>query len=860
MTRLNSIILAGLSVGLVFMASCSEENPWGGPESQGGVNLAFSTDSRVMRNTRADDNVSPVVPGNDSFNVTFTKSDGSYSKTWRGVESFNRESYFPIGDYTLAVTSGNIEEEGFSSPCFKGTADVHVSPGVETPVKVVATLANAMVSVRYTKEFTDNFPQYSAAVQTSGHDWIVFAQTEDRPAYVAPGGEVALKLTMTDASGQQVTIQPASFEAQPRRHYVVTIGVTGNVASGDLALDIEFDEDVVADTVSVSLGDELFSAQPPSLKPIGFTPGTALTGFEGSTAPGTEFHAFAFGGLKSARLTVISSDYTPSFGGTVELVNAPSLTQTQLATEGIVCSGFFNNPDKMGVVDLSRFIGAVPAGSYKVRMEVADAMTRLSEPLEIEVVRTPVVLEFGESPAIPFMSSEAIIKVETNNPDIAGQLKFKLPDASNRMVDSEPVNVSTTSSATVQGATHTLTFTLPLQPQVRTTVDVIMTLGRKQRQTGVSMVIPEITLIPDAYSRRVQIKVETSGAEASGIADNLVFYNGASQIPSSNVRHLGAGDIVEIQGLTPDSHYPSLSAKLGTVAFAVPAFDTEQETGVPNGNFASVFETVNIFPIQVGGMYKVGAYDYYNRTTLKRSEALGWASLNQKTCYTGSSPMNTWFAVPQVFVESGAAVIRSVGYNHSGTVPAKTGSFFSATYYNTSAPAESQFVKEAGEMFLGSYSYNGAETRTDGVVFGSRPCLVSFRYKYEPIASEKGEALVEITDEAGNVLASAHKVLDAANAFTTVEMPLSGYPFAVKAAAIKVSFRSVQKGVTPSLKIPSGSELMEPGVSLNFDFYYTLSPNNYHALATGSVLTVDDVSVSYATPMATSPKRVKNKK
>ena len=289
------------SVGLV---SCSDESPWSGSDSEGGINLNFSSDARVVRQTRADDNVSPVVPDGNQFAVNLSKSDGSYSKDWNSIEAFNRETSFPIGDYTLTASYGDIDAEGFSNPYYKGQTDVHVSPGAVTDATVVATLANAMVSIRYTDEFKSNFAAYSSSIQTEGHSWVVFAQDEDRPAYVAPS-EVKLDLQLTNDAGKVVNIQPASFTALARHHYVVTIGVSPDSATGDVVLDIQFDDDVVAETVAVSLGDELFNAPAPSVKTKGFEPGTALDAYEYASFKGdAQFDVFAFGGLKSATINV----------------------------------------------------------------------------------------------------------------------------------------------------------------------------------------------------------------------------------------------------------------------------------------------------------------------------------------------------------------------------------------------------------------------------------------------------------------------------------------------------------------------------------------------------------------------------
>lgn len=842
------------AVSSLGLSSCSDESPWAGSDTEGGINLQFSADGRVMRQTRADDSVSPLVPEANSFAVNLSKLDGSYSKNWSSVESFNRETSFPMGDYSLTASYGDVDTEGFDNPCFKGTTDVHVSPGAETQANVVATLANAMVSIRYTDAFADNFPAYSASIQTEGHNWVVFAQNETRPAYVSPS-EVKLNISLTNDAGERVTIEPASFTALARHHYVVTIDVEGNTASGSLALNVVFDDDVVAETVNVSLGDELFSAPAPTVTPQGFTPGETVSAFEYAAQKNKyEMHAFAFGGLKSATLNVVSSNgYTPVFGRTVELVNADALTQQQLISAGVDAAGFYRNVDKMGVVNLSGFISKLPAGTYDIELHVVDAMTRTSEPVKMTVALTAVDFEFATPVKAEFMASEIRVDIVTNCQDIKNQLKFKAPDAQNRMVEAPVKSVTEVSAA---AGSYRFSYVLGVSPQPRSEIDVEAYLNDRVRQVKVPMADPEYSVEVDAFARKVVLKIEGADeAQTRHIRNNLTFYNGADAIPTANVSHSADG-LVTIIGLQPSSTYSSLQCVYGKSRKQVPEFTTEAETALTNGNFTSTAETLNFSNIQVGGKYKAGAFDYYNRSSIVRSEANGWASVNALTCSASANTKNTWFMVPSTYAENGEVVIRSVGYHHNGVEPAKSGSFFNTNYYCENAPADNQLMKASGELFLGSY---GA-TRVDGINFPTRPSSLSFRYRYAPVNGELAEAYVKVLDASGTVIAQGSSKLVAAASMQSVSVPLTGYAFGKKASKIMVCFRSTESGVTPKVNIPSGSALKENDVHLNTDYYWTLGANDYHALAVGSVLTVDDVTLGYEATVTPAKSKRRNAK
>lgn len=845
------LLLAAVAVSF-GLASCSDESPWRGSDTEGGINLEFSSDARVMRQTRADDSVSPFVPAADHFSVSLTKSDGTFTKTWTGVESFNRETAFAIGDYTLAAFYGDAESEGFECPFYKGSADVHVSPGAVTDATVVATLANSMVSIRYTDKFNENFSDYSSSVQTEGHDWVVFAKSETRPAYIA-SSDVKVKVRLTNDAGKTVEVVPAQFTAQPRHHYVVTLDV--EETAGGLALDVVFDDDVVAETVEISLTDELFSAPAPTVTAKGFDAPTPVETFEfAEQAAKPEFHCFAFGGLRQATLNVVSSnDYSPAFGRRVELVGADELTQAQLASEGVDCAGFFRNVDKMGVVNIKGFVESLPAGTYEISLEIEDQATRVSEPVKMNLTVKPVTFSLEAPIKADFLGTELTVDVLTNCADIRNKVTFKVPDGSNRMVPAEIKSVTQVDGTRAEGQVR-LRYVLAMSARAQALIDVEAHLRNRVAETKVSMTEPEYTITPDAFARKVVLRIDATDQQTTKfLRDNLVYYNGDTQIPSSNVAH-GADGLITISSLDPSIQYLQLKAKVAAFVKAVPEFTTEAEADVPNGTFTASTQTIDIDPINSGGQYSGVAKNpfgaplksYYLISSIVRSTPDSWANVNANTCYTGSQNMNTWFVVPSTWEENGQTVLRSVGYSHNGKTPAtyeKTG-----VYYCQNAPSDADLQKAAGELFLGSYSFNGSESRTDGMAWSSRPATLSFDYTYAPYNNERGEAYVRIFDASGKVIAHQTIYLAASSTMTTKTVALTGYPFGVKAAKIELGFRSTESGVAPAVYIPKGEELKETAVNAGTftrPGSHPISANNYRAVATGSKLVIDNVKLGY---------------
>jgi len=202
-------------------------------------------------------------------------------------------------------------------------------------------------------------------------------------------------------------------------------------------------------------------------------------------------------------------------------------------------------------------------------------------------------------------------------------------------------------------------------------------------------------------------------------------------------------------------------------------------------------------------------------------------------------------------MENGITTIRSVGYSHNGKTPSETGSVASTTYYNTNSPSDAEFDKSAGELFLGSYSYDSSgEDRVDGIAFASRPLSVSFDYEYSSVNNEKGEVYIAVYDKDNNVINEKIEYLSTATAgMVKKNIELDKYDFGKKAAKLVLCFKSTQTGVSPTINIPTGSALNE-GTGLESA---TIAANQYKAVAIGSKLRIDNVKFGYEAPGASTP-------
>ncbi len=847
-----------------ILGGCAgDDNPWQSSTDGGSLRLSLSADGNIAASTRADDTKATIIPAAADFGVSLSRTDGSFNKKWNLLEEFNKEELFPIGEYKIEAFYGDRDVEGFENPWFYASDNVAVTAGDQKNVSLTATLANSMVSIRYTDEFKSNFTSYSAAIRSTGHDYVVFAQNEDRPAYMAPS-QIELNLTLTNASGKKVTLQPAGFRAEARRHYIVKIGVNGASSTGNLTLDVQFEEDVVSETVEVPLGDELFEAPAPSVVAKDFTDGETMSAFESFTPRGNpRYEVYAFGGLKEVVLTLNqSSTYHSPFGSEVQLVGASAIDQANVTASGIEVTGLFRNPDKMGIVALKNFLAKLPIGSHTVTLVAKDVQTRVSEPVKLHVVVSAVDIRIEPVANMEYRGTEGEIYLSTNSPDVRDRVAFKVTVDER---DAEILEITDLSSAE---GTATLPYKYKYKvktPELRLESSPLKAYygssADPRAETRLVVDFPKYDILVDPFAKKVKLKVVPEDAsKLSQITSDIVIISNGRQVDENRVQKNLTTGIINVFDLTESTTYSNVEFALSNASnprTAIPTFTTESIVDVPNGSFAETHKTLSISNLTVGGGFRVSPVNYNVTSSIDRSEPVGWSSVNAKTCYSGAANINSWFVVPSTFSENGYVVIRSVGYNHNGRTPDRSGGAFSTTYYCTNTPGEAGLDKSIGELFLGSYSYDSnGEHRNDGIDFGSRPLTLTFKYRYTPVNNEVAEAYIKVFNSSGKEISQGILRLEASSDIKERTVILDIYDFGEKANTIQLGFKSSASTIrTPSIVIPTGSALNEGGGLRNDN----RSANDYKAFAKGSELIIDDVRLGYDPPATMRPVAKKSK-
>lgn len=864
MERLTSVMRKGsILFCLALLGACADDNPWRFETGEGGISPTITTTTEVRKSVAVRSEGTLEAPDADQFGLTLQKMDGTYSKTWASVSLFPTDEGFKVGTYTMSAAYGNLEDEGFERPYFYGEKQFEVLEDRTTDVEITASLANSMVSIAYTDAFRRYFSDWQAKLHSEGGSYIDFPKQETRPAYLKPG-HVDVALTITKPNGVTATLQPAEFDAEARHHYRITLDVyEGEV--GEAQLVISFDDTLDEENITIDLSDELLTTPAPEVTPQGFTAGEEMQLLE-LTKPSQPVRYFirAKNGITAATMTVQSSVSLP-VGQEFDFCALTSQQNAAIQQSGIKETGLSRNPGTMAQIDLTEFIGKLPAGTHKFTLVVKDKMTKINEPLELTVVSVPLTLELTSVYDSFLGSTDAALVLSTNAADPADGLSIEGVDNYGARQNCPIKSVTEITKAPRRNANgfpvkqYDVQFTLPTSN--RDVKIYVNYKGQKSVEGTVKMVVPEYTVEGDAFAHKTVLKVKgTSDSSTASITKMLRAFVGNTELNVES-RHPEAG-LVIVNGLSAAMQY---NIQTTVLSGSNPEFQcnlvvtTENEDAVPNGDFETLQQTYAETSLNQGGQYTrtLISSAMQNHQAYTISEPTGWASSNAKTLNKNASTKNSWFTLASVFNTSlsfvstqatqggmggssdtpsayqfaaqhgaNAIVIRNTAWDPAGTLPAvdkKTA--VPSGYYSSKIPEIGH--RSAGLFFLGTYSYDGTEVINEGVAFAARPSQLTGYYRYIPDSQDGGEqAVVTVKLMNGNtVIGTGTANLNAADGFTTFTVPITYSLYFLKADKLCIMFKSSNRS-DATIKTTSRAE-------------------RYLQESTGATLVIDNLSFKY---------------
>lgn len=241
------------SLMALTLSACSKEATQSEQEGKGQVTINCKTETMV--DTRA--NISCTTPKFEDFTLKIEGVGNDFTCEYATIDEFNDDNYLHHGTYKATVVAGDITKEGYDKATFVGVKEFSVEARKSSDVYVTAYIANALVKVQVTENFTNYFVGgYNLKLTTAaGHEFDVTEQTE--PIFIAPAaftisGTAVKQPNQSGAEGVTVTLpEYKNQEVKAQTLYTVKMDVE---AAGKATLTITLNDTLVE---SIDIEQEL---------------------------------------------------------------------------------------------------------------------------------------------------------------------------------------------------------------------------------------------------------------------------------------------------------------------------------------------------------------------------------------------------------------------------------------------------------------------------------------------------------------------------------------------------------------------------------------------------------------------------
>lgn len=805
-----------------------------------------STDDKPVTGNVGYIHPSVTVSGADApdvtdFSITVTAADGS-SSSWSSVDEFPLTQGFIAGSYTIEAASGLPQLEGYGYPYYYGEASVAVLADRTAEVTVECERRNVAFFIVRDESFTDDIAESAVILHAYGGGYLDVNYSATEPLYIRQGlTDVLLHFRMRD--GREASVLAARFTTAEGDDVTLTLAATQESATtGTITLSVG------PETFTVELSDELFDTPLPVISTSGFTSDSPLLITEG-IAPDSPvvMTVTSESPLREAVLTVqapalIEHGLQPE----VNLITTDDATRSSLSLAGIVVT---HSADLRSLtID---YTAALPHLLYdasgvmpRLSLIALDELGQLSLPSSLTVNVASAQLSVTDFPSVVYGSAEASVTIAAPSAKFIDNLAIEVSDSDSAW---SPAVITACEPADTDGE-YRVTFDLPAYRESTVKVRFRYMDATFDTRT-LTFTSPDYTIEVDAFAHHALVRVTAASDDIRALVTEAVniYVNGSWAHVYSRQPDTG---ILWITGLQEDTDYTFEATIYGNPVASdftpVVAAHTESPETIPNGDFEDTVEDIIYEGLPSGGYYSqspVPLYNRLNRVDLRVNVPKSpWTTVNAKTFWRSAVNQNSWYLQPSAMessdIISGAVSVRlvSVAFDPAGEdIPPYRQLSEPYISYNPYVPAIA--YRAAGKLFLGSYAYHGGtdESYAEGYPFGARPSAVNGIYRYMPGASAPEDCgRVDIT-VSGYVNGSLQPIATATGRLypsttnATFSVPITYDVFGVKAAAISVMLSS-------SYDIGS--------IDYETANIHT-TPDALSASSTGSVLEVDNVTLSY---------------
>lgn len=194
-----------------------------------------------------------ALPNVDDFKIRVKAEEGAYDKTFTSYATLKNESplFLEAGSYTVTAYSNEYEEQVLGKPCFMASTSLTIVENQISPVDLICTLQQIMISFKCSDEFLSSFknsednPFVLTVTDSNNHSMTVPYEKLNESVYFAPGAAfIKLNLRATTVKGFPVNFTE-TIQKNDKSHLK---------AKDHITLKLEVKE---ADTKSVLLKSEI---------------------------------------------------------------------------------------------------------------------------------------------------------------------------------------------------------------------------------------------------------------------------------------------------------------------------------------------------------------------------------------------------------------------------------------------------------------------------------------------------------------------------------------------------------------------------------------------------------------------------
>lgn len=723
----------------------------------------------------------------EDLTIAISNEDGSVEEEYPYSE-FPTDKGFPVGEYTMTVSYGSEDEEGFETPAVSGTCTVTVTEDNASKPVIEATPSKAMVYINFDDMLLGYMKSIDARILGAGGTYIDYVENETRPAYVMPG-ETSVSVDFIKQNGNAGKLEVATFEAEAQHCYTMTLTLAGDGYGKLNGLTVKYDEMLEQEDVTIDISDEVLSKPAPEVTAVGFTSGETVSMVEGTLSAKLQprFNVKSISGLTKATLTTHNCPSLLEKGWPVEvdLCNPSAEAQTVLSELGLRTGGFTGVTDKFAAVDLTYVLPNItprsddePASEFT--LAVTDIYGKTCDPVTFSV--KVELLELEMSCDGTYAGEGTIdLNVHYNGPSMRDNLRLEYLNTRGLWVTASYKIVSQTDDE------YVITVTVP--SGAKNPLTLRGTVGSFSQEFEIATMSYMLACNPnDVFATKALVTVTSDVANP---AEHTIEMYGSTDGGKTyeKLQATQNGAQMQLTDLTPDANY-ILRALIDGWNSKTLKMTTESADQIPGGNMEN-------WIAQTATQGSFNKWNYHDPDE-------PWVG-NNSVGFSKKSSTAMRSAVSCVDIAdtahdgSFAGMVRNIGYGGSTT-------FSESTDY------------AAGELSLG-----------DGFEIASRPSALTFWAIYSAYnEGDMGLAEVSVFNAAGKVIASGSITVAPTSTYVQKTIPLIYNAADGKAAMIKIRFRS---SATDNYLNSNGVNTLRAGATSGH--------------FTGSYMYIDDVELAY---------------